>query len=111
MTRKDPKQPIPLYPTAVVTPGPGTPLKFPKPALTDEQLRNLVMQYVRDSLLALNPDVLLAFKNDYSLRDQVAVYVARVLHKTALQLSEAEIIEMSEQQFEAFCRSVLEEDE
>jgi hypothetical protein len=64
----------------VPTPEPQ-PLVFPKPTLTDEQLRNLV-----------------------------ASYVARVLHKTALRLSEAEIVMMDEQEFEAFCRSVLEDE-
>lgn len=58
------------------------PIVFPRPALTDEQLRNLV-----------------------------AAYVARLLYKTALQMTDMEIIEMGEQQFEAFCRSVLQDED
>jgi hypothetical protein len=80
MTRKDPKQPIPLYPTATVTPGPQ-PLTFPKPALADEQLRNLV-----------------------------AKYVAQVLYQVVNRAMEAEIVTMTEAEFEAFCRSVLEDE-
>jgi hypothetical protein len=56
------------------------PLTFPKPALTDEQLRNLV-----------------------------ARYVSQILYKTAMQMSEAEIVTMTEPKFEAFCRKVLED--
>ena len=79
MTRKEPT-PIrkPLVPVPADEP---QPIKFPKPALTDEQLRNLV-----------------------------ARYVSQILYKTAMQMSDVEIIEMGEQEFEAFCRSVLEED-
>jgi len=80
MTRKEPT-PIrkPLVP--VPTPVPQ-PLTFPKPALTDEQLRNLV-----------------------------AVYVARVLHKVVNRAMEAEIVTMTEQEFEDFCKRVLQEEE
>ena len=79
MSRKEPT-PIrkPLVPVPADEP---QPIKFPKPALTDEQLRNLV-----------------------------ARYVSQILYKTAMQMSDVEIIEMGEQEFEAFCRSVLEED-
>jgi hypothetical protein len=79
MTRKEPT-PIrkPLVPVPADEP---QPLTFPKPALTDEQLRNLV-----------------------------ASYVARLLYKIVNRAMEAEIVTMSESQFEDFCRSVLQED-
>jgi hypothetical protein len=80
MTRKEPKQPIPLYPTATVTPGPE-PIQFPKPALTDEQLRNYV-----------------------------ATLVARTMHRSVNRLMEPDIVVMSEQEFVDFCKSVLRED-
>jgi hypothetical protein len=80
MPRKEPT-PIrkPLVPVPADEP---QPIMFPKPALTDEQLRNLV-----------------------------ASYVARVLHKIVNAAMEAEIVTMGEQEFEAFCRSVLESEE
>jgi hypothetical protein len=44
------------------------------------------------------------------LRNLVASYVARLLHKIVNRAMEAEIVTMSESQFEDFCRSVLQED-
>jgi hypothetical protein len=44
------------------------------------------------------------------LRNLVASYVARVLHKIVNRAMEAEIVTMSEAEFEAFCRSVLEDE-
>lgn len=86
MTRKDPKQPIPLYPTAVVAPGPGPePLKFPKPALTDEQLRNLVASLVAKAL-----------DEQLNERDE---RVARALYKVVMDWPIAEIMTMGEGQF------------
>lgn len=74
------KEPTPIRKLLAPSPVPQ-PLTFPKPALTDEQLRNLV-----------------------------AHYVAQVLYKVVNRAMEAEIIKMSEQEFEAFCRSVLEDE-
>jgi hypothetical protein len=70
-------------PAQVPTPMPEPqPLIFPRPGMTDEQLRNLV-----------------------------AKLVARALYKTAERLIEPDIVSMGYEQFEVFIRSVLQEDE
>lgn len=77
------KEPTPIRKPLISVPAPEPqPITFSKPGLTDEQMRNLV-----------------------------ASYVAQIYYKTALQMSEVEIIEMGYEQFEAFCRKVLEQTE
>jgi hypothetical protein len=77
------EEPTPIRQPLVPVPAPEPqPLTFPKPALTDEQLRNLV-----------------------------AKYVAQVLYQVVNRAMEAEIVTMTEQEFEDFCKRVLQEDE
>jgi hypothetical protein len=44
------------------------------------------------------------------LRNLVATLVARTMYRSVTRLMEPDIVAMTEQEFEAFCRSVLEED-
>jgi hypothetical protein len=43
------------------------------------------------------------------LRNQVADYVSMILYRTAMQLTEVEIVELGEEEFRMFCRKVLED--
>jgi hypothetical protein len=76
------KEPTPIRKPLVPVPADEPqPLTFPKPTLTDEQLRNLVASYVAQAL------------------DERDERVARALYKVVMDWPIAEIMVMGEEQF------------